>query len=196
MQNVKENSDNTARVEFELMVKIAAVILLIFLNGCILKNTAENGKSSVEVLGSELIINQEPLGTHEQKYYLRLLLGNNSNDTVGIILSNFKPLFTIPNTTIKIPCETTENEIGFSIEKDNMRFPLLTMRGSELILNPNSETNLYFLFFSPLISDFDEEQMKEISSKGIIRYQSPCASIIKGYFSPNVKWEKEVIIRK
>lgn len=176
-------------------MKVVAIILLFSLKGCVFTSIDDKKESVIEVFGSELIINDEPLGIHEEKYNLRLLFRNNSKDTIGLILSNFKLQFTIPNTPIKIPCTPNENEIGFSIEKDDIKSLLYARRASKLILYPNSETNLHFIFFSPSISDFDEEQMKEISSKGIIRYQSPCESIVKGYFSPNVKWVKEIIIR-
>ena len=85
------------------MTKIVVIILLVFLEGCIPNNEIETGNNSIEVLGHELIINEKLLETHQEKYNLRLQLRNNSNDTVGVILSNFKPIFTIPNTPVKIP---------------------------------------------------------------------------------------------
>jgi len=166
--------------------------LTIILGACAFVNKECRGKNYVEVIGNELIVNEEPLGTHESKYNFIISLRNFSSDTLGIILSNFRTIFTIPNTPIKSPCEPNENEIGFYLEKEDIKLALLIRSSSSLIFYPNSDTSLYFMVYDSSMYDFDEEQLKEISEEGTIIYQSPCESIFEDYFSSNIKWMKDI----
>ena len=174
------------------MIKVISILLIGFLSGCVLVNKNYKCKNYVEILGSDLIINKKPLGTHEEKFKILINLRNYSCDTAGIVLSNFKTHFTIPNTPIKLPCEPNENEIGFYLEKDDLKLSLFTRRSSDLILYPNSDTILYFIIFPLSESDLDEEELREISDEGTVIYQSPCESVFQDYFSSNIKWIKDI----